>query len=159
VVAAPPPAARVPAGLAPGARPTALTEHENLRKVLILRAAAYGRSPCSREAKTLYLNAASAYAEKLMRAAGCHQFPACGLSIDALDRVWQAHRTPGDTAVSGAVAAISSAGGTAEKDFRGDIGRSIRVIGNSEFGSAQFCVASATKSGGSGSWRVRIRRR
>ena len=47
-----------------------LTQDERLRQAVILRAKAYQRPTCNADPKTLYIIAATQYAEVLMRSAG-----------------------------------------------------------------------------------------
>ena len=117
---------------------------ERLRQAVILRAKAYLKPACNADSKTLYVAAATKYAEVLMRAAGCSQFPKCPMSASLLDDVWQRNRSPLDRPVADAMAAVHAAGGLTEKRFRGDVGRAVRVIAGRDFaaGPAPTCQAS-----------------
>jgi hypothetical protein len=147
----------------PAPTKTALAEDESpelarLRKVVVLRSMAYRRSPCSRNAKTLYVMAATSYVEVPMRSAGC-PFPACRMNTSRLEQVWRAHRTPADHAVTEAMAAVNATGGVMANDFSGDVGRMVRVIAETDFKAGPACdAASEEPSRRSRSWRIRIRR-
>jgi hypothetical protein len=145
------------AGSASSRNSNGLTEDEGLRKAVILRAQAYERPSCYSDPKTLYINAATNYAEVLMRAAGCNNFPKCPMSEGQLDQVWRGNRSAPDRPVAEAMAGVHAAGGLSEKSFRGDVGRVVRVIAGADFNSglAPECIASRTRS-----WtpRIRIRR-
>ena len=86
------------------------------------------RPACNADAKTLYVVAATKYAEVLMRSAGCNNFPRCPMGMGTLDDVWRVNRSAADKPVAEAMAAVHTAGGLSEKDFRGDGGRAARVI-------------------------------
>jgi hypothetical protein len=134
-----------------------LTEDDGLRKVVILRAKAYQRPVCNQDSKSLYVSAATRYAETLMRAAGCNNFPKCPMGAGMLDDVWRLNRSAADLAVAEAMAAAHATGGLTEKDFRADVGRAVRVIAGADFNSGPRpqCESSSSRSG---RWRIRIRR-
>ncbi len=134
-----------------------LTENDGLRQAVILRAKAYQRPVCKQDAKTLYVVAATKYAEVLMRSAGCNNFPKCPMGMGNLNDVWQRNRSAADKPVAEAMAAVNAAGGLSEKDFRGDVGRAVRVIAGADFhaGPPPICVAANSRAGTS---RVRVRR-
>lgn len=134
-----------------------LTADEGVRKAVVLRARAYERPSCNSDPRRLYIIAATNYAEALMRAAGCNNFPKCPLSEGELDRVWRSTRSALDRPVAEAMAAVHAAGGLSERSFRGDVGRAVRVIAGTNFnsGPAPECKNSRSRSW---TWRVRIRR-
>jgi hypothetical protein len=70
-----------------------LTENDGLRQAVILRAKAYQRPACNADAKTLYVIAATKYAEVLLRSAGCNNFPRCPMGMGTLDDVWRLNRS------------------------------------------------------------------
>jgi hypothetical protein len=154
IVARPSPASEAPAGR-PTARP-GLTD-EGVRQDVILRANAYQRPTCNQDPKSLYVTAATRYAEALMRSAGCHGFPKCRVGWGQLNDVWLLNRSAPDLRVAEAMAAAHAAGGLSEKDFRGDVGVAVRVIAGGGFssGPAPECQSSGTRGR---TWRVRIRR-
>ena len=133
-----------------------LTDDDRLRQAVILRAKAYHNPACNQDARTLYVRAASEYAEVLLRAAGCHSAPSCRLGTGALEQVWSLNRSARDLAVAEAMAGVSEAGGLTERDFRGDIGRAVRVIAGTEFrgGSGPECTNERGRRRG---WRIRWR--
>jgi hypothetical protein len=135
-----------------------LTEDEGLRQAVILRAKAYLRPICNQDSRTLYVNAATKYAEVLMRAAGCSNFPKCPIGEGNIGNVWRLNRSAADEAVATAMAAVHAAGGLSDKQFRGDVGRAVRVIagGNFHSGPAPACESAQARS--SGNWRIRVRR-
>ncbi len=134
-----------------------LTENDGLRQAVVLRAKAYQRPVCNQDPKTLYIVAATKYAEVLMRSAGCNNFPKCPMGMGALGDVWQLNRSAADKPVAEAMAAVNAAGGLSEKDFRGDVGRAVRVIAGADFysGPPPKCEEASSRSG---TWRVRVRR-
>lgn len=134
-----------------------LTDDDRIRRPVIILAKAYHKPTCGQDIELLYVRAATSYAEVLMRAAGCHAFPKCGLSMDGLDRVWQGARSALDQEVADAMASVHKAGGLSEKSFRGDVGRAVKVIAAADFhsGPAPDCVES---SGRTSRFRVRVRR-
>ncbi len=135
-----------------------LTDDDRLRQAVVLRAKAYQNPSCNQDAKTLYVNAASKYAEVLMRSTGCSNYPKCRVSDGMLDDVWRLNRSSLDQPVADAMAAVHAAGGLVEKDFRGDVGRAVRVIAGTDFkgGDGPSCSDGTSRS----SWvrRIRIRR-
>ena len=134
-----------------------LTENDGLRQAVILRAKAYQRPACNSDAKTLYIVAATKYAEVLMRSAGCNNFPRCPMGMGTLDDVWRVNRSAADKPVAEAMAAVHTAGGLSEKDFRGDVGRAARVIAAADFSSGPppKCEEAGSRNG---TWRIRVRR-
>jgi hypothetical protein len=134
-----------------------LTDDDRIRRPVIILAKAYHKPTCGADVRALYIRAATSYAEVLMRAAGCHAFPKCGLSMAGLDQVWQGARSALDREVADAMASVHRAGGLSDKSFRGDVGRAVRVIAAADFhsGPAPDCVES---SGRSRRFRVRFRR-
>ena len=135
-----------------------LTQNELLRRSVVLRGQAYLRPACNGDARTLYIIAATNYAELLMRAAGCHNFPKCPVGAGQLDRVWRADRSVLDRPVSQAMAEVHAAGGLTVKDFRSDVGRAMQVIAGTELrgGPLPACADSGKRS--RTGWRVRVRR-
>ena len=127
--------------------------NDRLAQAVILRAKAYLKPACNTDPKTLYVIAATNYAEVLMRVAGCGQFPKCALGESYLDDVWQRHRSALDRQVAEAMASVNAAGGLTEKRFRGDVGRTVRVIAGRDFaqGPAPACTTSQSRR------RARIR--
>jgi hypothetical protein len=160
--ATPPPAVR-PAGSQVAARPvepaqgTGLTDNDGLRRAVIWRAEAYQRPDCRSNAKKLYVIDATKYAEALMRAAGCSRFPKCAMGTEALDRVWRLNRSAADLKVAAAMASVHAAGGLSDADFRGDVGRAVRVIAGAGFASGPppECRSVSSRRG---TWRIRFRR-
>jgi hypothetical protein len=156
-------AADVPATVGVAAPPSSapqgrgLTEDQRIRDDVIAWAKTYQRPACGQDVRWNYVSAATKYAEALMRAAGCSNFPRCPMSEGQLNRVWQANRSPDDQRVAEAMAAAHSAGGLSDRNFRGDVGRAARVIAGREFasGSSPDCVAS---NSGNRRFRVRFRR-
>jgi hypothetical protein len=134
-----------------------LTDDKGLRQVVIWRAQAYQRPVCNEDSKTLYINAATKYAELLMRAAGCHNFPRCPMGVGNLTDVWQLNRSADDLPVAAAMAAAHATGGLSEKDFRADVGRAVRVIAGAEFNSGPR-PSCESRTSHNGRWRVRVRR-
>jgi len=134
-----------------------LTHEDRLRKPVLILAKAYHKPTCGQDIKFLYVRAATAYAEVLMRSAGCSKFPKCAIGASQLERVWQANRGPLDQPVAEAMASVHAAGGLSDKSFQGDVGRAVRVIAAADFnpGSAPDCVEERASRG---TWRVRIRR-
>ena len=120
---------------APPPQGKGLTENDGLRQAVILRAKAYQRPSCGGDPKTLYIMAATKYAEVLMRSAGCNSFPKCPMGTGALNEVWRLNHSAADRPVAEAMAAVNAAGGLSEKDFRGDVARAVRVIAGSDFSS------------------------
>ena len=135
-----------------------LTQNELLRRSVVLRGKAYLRPSCSADARTLYVIAATNYAEVLMRAAGCHNFPKCPMGESQLDRVWRGNRSTLDRPVAEAMAEVHVAGGLTDTDFRGDVARTVRVIAGIGLngGPLPQCQDSSTRS--RAGWRTRIRR-
>jgi len=134
-----------------------LTEDGGIRQAVIWRSKAYQRPTCNADSKTLYVNAATKYAEALMRAAGCHNFPKCPMGVGNLTDVWQLNRSAADIPVAEAMAAAHAAGGLSEKSFRSDVGRAARVIAGVDFNSGPppECEQASSRNG---RWRIRIRR-
>ena len=134
-----------------------LTQDDGLRQAVILRAKAYQRPACNTDPKSLYVAAATRYAEALMRSAGCNNFPKCPMGMGTLKDVWQLNRSVADLPVAVAMAAVNAAGGLSEKDFRGDVGRAVQVIAGTGFsaGPPPACESAGSRSG---RWRIRIRR-
>jgi hypothetical protein len=134
-----------------------LTDDDHLRRAVILRSQAYQNPYCNQDPKTLYIVAATKYAEVLMRATGCSAFPRCRVGIGQLDRVWQLNRSALDEPVAEAMAAVHAAGGISEKDFRGDVGMAVRVIAGRDFatGPGPECISPEQQTS---RWRIRIRR-
>jgi hypothetical protein len=134
-----------------------LTEDNGLRRAVILRAKAYRRPVCNQDSKSLYISAATRYAETLMRAAGCNNFPKCPMGTGMLDDVWRLNRSAADLPVAEAMAAAHASGGLSEKSFRADVGRAVRVIAGADFNSGPRpqCESSSSSSR---RWRIRIRR-
>jgi hypothetical protein len=138
-------AAPVDAASAPG---KGITENYGLRRAVILRAKAYQRPVCNQDARTLYIIAATRYAETLMRAAGCGNSPRCAIGEGMLDDVWRLNRSAADLEVAHAMAAVNRAGGLSERSFRGDVGRAVRVMAGADFrpGPGPSCVAATSTS-------------
>jgi hypothetical protein len=134
-----------------------LTDNDRLRKGVIWGAKAYMRPSCNGDARAVYVRAATNYAQALMRAAGCHNFPKCPMGQGQLDRVWQANRNALDQPVAEAMAMVHKAGGLTDRSFRGDVSRVVRVIAGVGFADkpAPKCVSSNNRNG----FRFRIRRR
>lgn len=150
--------AEVPAPRAAAPAPAAgkgLTDDDRLRQAVILRAKAYLKPSCNADSKTLYVMAATKYAEVLMRSAGCSQFPACRISQGFLDGVWQGNRSALDQPVAAAMASVHAAGGLTEKSFRGDVGRAVRVIAGRDFarGAGPECQTSQQQTRRRVRWR------
>ncbi len=133
-----------------------LVDDERIRRVVVLGAQAYQRPSCNADSRWIYVNAATKYAEALMRAAGCHNVPRCPMGEGSLDRVWQANRSILDRPVAEAMAAAHMAGGLTDKDFRGDVGRAVRVIAGTDLpgGSMPDCEEAGSRRSG---WRIRRR--
>src|SRR5262245_38548792 len=68
-----------------------LTDNQQLRDAVVSWARAYQRPACDQDVRWGYVNAASQYAEVLMRAAGCRPNN-CELTTAQLERVWLANR-------------------------------------------------------------------
>jgi hypothetical protein len=153
-----PPAPPAPKAAALPAQGKGLTDDEGLRKSVILRAKAYLRPVCNQDSKTLYVSAATRYAETLMRAAGCHNFPKCPMGMGMLGEVWRLNRSPADLAVAEAMAAAHASGGLSDRSFRGDVGRAVRVIAGADFSKAARPDCESSSSSRSRRWRIRIRR-
>jgi hypothetical protein len=83
---------------------------DGIRQAVILRAKAYQRPTCEADPKTLYVMAATRYAEVLMRSAGCHQFPRCAMGLGAFERVWELNRSAADQPAAAAMAAVPAPG-------------------------------------------------
>ncbi len=135
-----------------------LTQNELLRRSVVQRGKAYLRPSCNADARTMYVIAATNYAEVLMRTAGCHNFPKCPMGEGQLDRVWRANRSILDRPVVEAMAEVHAAGGLTDRDFRGDVARAVRVIAGADLrgGPLPQCEDSSKRS--RTGWRVRIRR-
>jgi hypothetical protein len=144
-------AARQPQG--PG-----LTEDEKLRQGVVTWSKVYRAPACNQDARSMYVIAATKYAEALMRSAGCNNFPKCPMSENMLDRVWQANRSSADQRVAVAMAAAHAAGGLSDASFRGDVGRAVRVIAGRDFASGPVPACSSSSSSSSRRFRIRIRR-
>jgi hypothetical protein len=56
------------------------------------------------------------------------------------------------------MAATHAAGGLSDKQFRGDVGRAVRVIAGGNFNSGPAPVCESAQARSSGSWRIRVRR-
>jgi hypothetical protein len=140
----------------PQAQGKGLTDNDGLRRSVILRAKAYQRPVCNQDSKSLYVIAATRYAETLTRAAGCNNFPKCPMGMGMLDDVWRLNRSAADIPVAEAMAAAHATGGLSEKSFRADVGRAVRVIAGADFNSGPRpqCESSSSRSR---RWRVRIR--
>ena len=145
ITLAPPPAEEAAPQPAPPP-PPALTGDDHLRQAVVLRAKAYLKPSCNADPRTLYVAAATKYAEALMRTAGCSQFPRCGLNAQFLNDVWQRNRSPLDKPVAAAMASVNAAGGLTEKSFRGDVGRAVRVIAGREFAQGPGPVCRTERS-------------
>jgi hypothetical protein len=126
------------------------------RDVVVSWSQSYQRPACNQDVRWGYVNAATKYAEALMRAAGCHNFPRCPMSMGQLERVWEANRSALDLPVAQAMAAAHAAGGLTERSFRGDVGRAVRVIAGRDFdpGPAPTCSTRNKRT-----WSFRVRRR
>jgi hypothetical protein len=133
-----------------------MTSSERLRKSVVLAARAYMNPSCEGDAKAIYVRAATEYAEALMRAAGCNNFPKCPMGHSMLDRVWQANRNALDQPVAEAMAMVHRAGGLTDRRFRGDVGRAVRVIAGVEFADKPGPGCKSSRNRG---YNVRIRRR
>lgn len=118
---------------------------------------AYRQPACNQDARWGYVNAATKYAQELMRAAGCPDFQNCPITTAQLGRVWIAKRSPADVRVAEAMAAANGAGGLSSRDFRGDVARVVVLIANRDFerGPAPACSSQSSRN----SWSIRIRRR
>jgi hypothetical protein len=134
-----------------------LTDNDGLRQQVILRAKAHERPVCNADSKSLYITAATRYAEVLMRSAGCNNFPKCPMGEGNLGDVWRLNRNAADAAVAEAMAKLHALGGIGEKDFRADVGRAVRVIAGRDFNTAPGPQCEHQSSHG-GRWSVRIRR-
>jgi hypothetical protein len=133
-----------------------LVRDKLMRDALISWAENYQRPRCNQDVRWGYTQAATRYAEALMRAAGCNNFPRCPMSMSQLERVWEANRSALDRPVALAMADAHAAGGLSEKSFRGDVGRAVRVIAARDFatGPAPECSNRSSRT-----WSIRIRRR
>ena len=129
---------------------------ETARKVLVLRAKAYLQPTCNSDPKTLYVKAVSKYAEQLMGSAGCNNYPKCPMGEGQLNQVWRLNRSALDQPVALAMAEVMAAGGLTERDFRGDVGRAVRVIAGADFASGPGPECADPNSGRVR--RIRIRR-
>jgi hypothetical protein len=158
IAAKPPVPSRTGARAAEPLSGKGLTDNDGLRQAVVLRAKAHQRPTCNADPKTLYIIAATKYAEVLMRSAGCNNFPKCPMGVGTLDDVWRLNRSAADWPVAEAMAAVNAAGGLSEKDFRGDVGRAVRVIAGTDFssGPAPECESPSARRGGT--WRIRFRR-
>lgn len=134
-----------------------LTDDDELRAAILDLAKVYHRPTCGQNVRARYVEAASEYAEALMLAAGCHNFPECRVGTDGLERVWRANRSRLDQQVADAMAVVHRAGGLSVKSFPGDVGRALRVIAETEFSSEPAPVCTASRST-SGRFRIRFRR-
>jgi hypothetical protein len=136
---------------------TGLTQNELLRRSVVLRGKAYLRPYCYSDARTLYIVAATNYAEVLMRTAGCDSLLKCAMGESQLDRVWRANRSVLDRPVAQIMTEVHAAGGLTDRDFRGDVARAVRVIAGTDLrgGAGPQCVESRGRP--SSAWRVRIR--
>jgi hypothetical protein len=133
-----------------------LVQDKLTRDAVIAWAKSYQYPACNQDVRWGYTNAATKYAEALMRSAGCNNFPRCPMSMGQLERVWVENRSAPDVPVAEAMAAAHGAGGLNEKSFRGDVGRAVRVIAGRDFdpGPAPECSTSANRT-----WSFRVRRR
>jgi hypothetical protein len=138
-------------------KPQAASDGDPMRDAVVHAALLYGRSPCRNDVKNLYVGAATAYAEKLMRSAGCSAFPACRVDAARLEQVWRLNRTPSDRAAAEAMAAVNVTGGISERDFQGQVGRAVRVMAGSGFRHGPSCGTSSRTT--THTVRIRIRRR
>ncbi len=139
------PATPAIAGWPPG---SGLTDNELLRRSVVLRGHAFRYPACDSDSRTLYLIAATNYAEVLMRTAGCQNFPICPVSEAELDRVWQARRSILDRPVAEAMLAVHTAGGLKPRDFQGGVATALRVIAGADLpgGPLPDCVRSSNPS-------------
>jgi hypothetical protein len=133
-----------------------ITDSDRLRKVLVFSAKAYMNPSCEGDARAIYVRAATNYAEALMRSAGCNNFPKCPMGFSQLDRVWQANRNALDQPVAEAMAMVHKAGGLTDRNFRGDVGRAVRVIAGVDFADKPGPSCTSSRNRG---YNVRIRRR
>jgi hypothetical protein len=148
----PAPAAEWPDG--PG-----LTQSDLLRRSVVQRSKAYLRPSCNADNRTLYVVAATNYAEILMRAAGCHTFPACPLSEPELNKIWRANRSVLDKPVAEAMAEVHQAGGLTVLDFRGDVSHAVRVIAGTHLRGGPMPKCEDTSGRSSAAGPVQVRRR
>ena len=146
-------AVQVPQGTPQG---RGLVEDKLTRDAVISWAKSYQYPACNQDVRWGYTNAATKYAEALMRSAGCNNFPRCPMSMGQLERVWVENRSALDLPVAEAMASAHGAGGLSEKSFRGDVGRAVRVIAGRDFdpGPAPECSSAARRT-----WSFRVRRR
>jgi hypothetical protein len=119
-------------------------EDASLRQAVVDTAMTYRRSQCSDNAKARYIVAATNYADRLMRSAGCRDYT-CRGPASRLEQVWRVNRTPEDQAVAEAMGAVNAKGGVLERDFPGHVGRAVRVIAGSDFRQGPSCVASTRR--------------
>lgn len=133
-----------------------LVKDKLLRDALVSWAEKYEHPPCNQDVRWGYTKTATEYAEALMRAAGCNNFPHCPMSVGQLARVWEASRSAFDRPVAEAMAAAHAAGGLSERNFRGDVGRAVQVIAGRDFdpGPAPQCSTRSNRT-----WSVRVRGR
>jgi len=134
-----------------------LTDDDELRDAILDLAKAYRRPTCGQNVRARYVEVASEYAEALMLAAGCPNFPQCRVGTDGLERVWRANHSRLDQQVAEAMASVHRAGGLSVKSFPGDVGRVVQVIAGTEFSSEPAPVCSAS-SATSRRFRIRFRR-
>jgi hypothetical protein len=134
-----------------------LVQDKLTRDAVVSWSKAYQNPSCNQDVRSGYTNAVTKYAEALMRSAGCNNFPRCPMSMGQLERVWHENRSALDMPVAEAMAAAHAAGGLSEKNFRGDVGRVVRVIAGRDFepGPAPDCKTQSSRS----TWSFRIRRR
>jgi hypothetical protein len=132
-----------------------LTDNQMLRDAVVSWARSYQNPSCNQDVRWGYTKAAGEYAGILLRAAGCNNVT-CPMSMGQLERVWHANRSTLDLPVAEAMAAANGAGGLSERDFRGDVGRAVRVIAGRDFasGPAPDCSTRSSRT-----WGFRIRRR
>jgi hypothetical protein len=136
-----------------------LTDNDGLRRQVILWAKAYERPACNQDARSGYVIAASKYAEVLMRSAGCNNFPKCPMGEGMLGDVWRLNRNAADVSVGEAMAKVHGLGGLVDKNFRGDVGRAVRVIAGRDFstGPGPECEQPGLTSSSGRRVRFRIR--
>lgn len=135
-----------------------LTDDAGLRAAVVAASASYRAAACDRDARARYVDAATKFAEKLMRTAGCHSLPRCPISTAHLARIWAAHRAPADVEIGAAMAAAHGAGGIGPRDFPADVGRAVLVIAEQDFSvrPAPACSSEPVRRQAS---TVRVRRR